>query len=299
MGKGKHAIFKLFQIVIVFIAVVNLAALFLFDNQIPGLPASSSSEAASADEVSAMQAENISGYTIQMDTDTLVYDGSGSLNLLDGVALVDGDGKVVGNDIFAHIKTGSSLSEKIIEYSADTVDGQVTASRILTLKNYNGPSIQLPDSLPQIEDDQLDDMVKYLDSDADFLVDDGYGNDISSAVSAKYTVDANDSNIIHYVFTVTNSYNDSASASADLSLIPTKPVLTLTENEVTIELHSSFSPLQYVASAKDVDGTSLSSRIQIQGEVDTDTAGEYVLTYFVTSSEGVSSAKKELKVTVR
>lgn len=299
MGNGKHALLKILKLVVVVFAVINLAVLFLFDYRLPGRSGSDKSTAAPAQEVSVTRAETDSGYTIQIDSDTLTYDGSGPLNLLDGVSLVDSDGKASGNDIFAHIKTGDSLSEKIIEYTADTADGRVTATRALTLENYTGPSIQLPDRLPQIEDGQLGDILNYMPSDGSFFADDGFGNDITSAVSASYTTDTNDANIIHYVFTVTNSYNDTTSVSADLSLNPSKPLLTLTEEELTIELHSSFSPLKYVASAQDVDGTPLSNRIQIQGEVDTDTAGQYVLTYFVTSPSGESSAKKELKVTVR
>lgn len=299
MEQKNHILFKIIKIIVVIFAIGNFAAIFLYEYKLSDLSVPAKSVIAETSEVSVTEEETSSAYTLQMDSDTLTYDGSGQLNLLDGVSLVDADGNTSDSNIFAHIKTGDSFSKKIVEYTADTEDGQVTASRNLVLENYKGPSIQLPDSLPQIEDGQLDDILSYMPSDGSFYADDGYDNDITSAVTASYTTDETDSSIIHYVFSVTNSYNDTTSAAADLTLSPTKPVLTLKETEATIDLHSSFSPLRYVASAKDVDGTSLDSRIQIEGEVNTDEVGEYVLIYFVTSPSGEVSAKKELTVTVR
>lgn len=297
MKRAKRIIFGIFKLLVVVLAVGNLAALFLFDYKIPDFLKSLEKEAAEESEVSE-QEEAGPGYSIQMDSDTLTYNGTGTLDLLKGVSLVASDGTVSDADIFAHIKTGDSVSQKIINYTADTDQGQVTASRTLKLQNYNGPSIQLPDTLPQVEDEQLDSIMTIMPSDGSFRADDGYGNDITGAVTASYTIDENDSSVVHYVFTVTNSYNDTVSAAADLSLTRTKPVITLKEYAVTIPLNSSFSALSYVATAEDVDGSSLFTRIQIQGTVNTAQAGDYILTYFVTSPSGVTSATKELKVTV-
>lgn len=296
MRRGTKIISGFFKLLIVILAVGNLAALFLFDYKIPDFL--KSPEAATSEEDSSQQEDTAPVYSIQMDSDTLTYDGNARLDLLSGVTLTGPDGAVSDGEIFAHIKTGDTVSQKIIEYTADTDDGRVTASRTLMLQNYNGPSIHLPETLPQISDEQLDSVLTLMPSDGSFHADDGYGNDITSAVTASYTMDDSNSGVIHYVFSVTNSYNDTVSVPADLSITRTKPIITLKESAVTVPLNSGFDALSYVASAEDVDGSSLFTRIQIQGSVNTGTAGEYVLTYMVTSPSGAVSDAKELKVTV-
>lgn len=301
MQQGKGTFFKIFKIAIVVLAFGNLAALFLFQYELPDLLLFKKETAQSEENPPTEPEEEVSEdiqYSIQLDTDTLTYDGTTELNLLEGVSLVSSDGTVSDNTIFAHIKTGNSLSKKVIEYSADTPDGQITTSRSLELNNYNGPSISLPDPLPQLEEDELDSMLSSISGYEDFYADDGYGNDITDAVSVSYTMDDNEPSQVLYTFTVTNTFNDSISVEAYLTLSDTRPVIILTENTVTIPIHSSFNGLNYVESARDIDGSSLFDRIHIVGDVDVDTAGTYVLTYSITTRDGVASLPKELTVIV-
>lgn len=300
MKQGKQTIFKVLKIAIVILSLGNLAALFLFQYELPQF-FHSKAEPEQIEEVTPDVPEESTEdvqYSIQLDTETLTYDGSTDLNLLDGVSLVSSEGAVSGIDIFAHIKTGDSLSSKIIEYSADTEAGRVTASRTLALSNYNGPSITLPESLPQLDEEELDSMLGSLSEYEDFYADDGYGNDITSAVSVSYTRDNSDPSRVCYTFKVTNSFNDSVSAEAYLTITGSRPVITLKESTVRISVHSSFNGLNYVENAVDADGSSMFHRIHITGKVDTDTPGTYTLTYSVTTSDGVSSIPKELTVIV-
>lgn len=87
----------------------------------------------------------------------------------------------------------------------------------------------------------------------------------------------------------------------DTPVNPEAPVITLTDKELTIARGSSFSGLKYVQEITDDkdERRRLYNNIQIQGHVDTSTPGEYVLTYFVTDSDGNRSNEAELKVTVQ
>lgn len=301
MKQGKQKIFKVLKTAIVILSLGNLAALFLFQYELPQFFQLKKEEPEQTEDITPDvpedSAEDIQ-YSIQLDTETLTYDGSTELNLLDGVSLVSSEGEVSDIDIFAHIKTGDSLSTKIIEYSADTEKGQITASRTLELSNYNGPSITLPESLPQLEEDELDSMLSSISDYEDFYADDGYGNDITSAVSVSYTRDEDDPNRICYTFTVTNTFNDTVSEEAYLTISGSRPVITLKQSTVTISVGSTFNALNYVENAVDVDGSSLFHRIHIVGSVDADTVGTYTLTYSVTTTEGNSSLPKELTVIV-
>lgn len=82
---------------------------------------------------------------------------------------------------------------------------------------------------------------------------------------------------------------------------PEAPVITLTDKELTISRGSGFTALKYVENITDDkdDRKRLYNNIEIKGHVDTSTSGEYVLTYFVTDSDGNRSNEAELKVTVQ
>lgn len=82
---------------------------------------------------------------------------------------------------------------------------------------------------------------------------------------------------------------------------PEAPVITLTDKELTISRGAGFTALKYVENITDDkdDRKRLYNNIEIKGHVDTSRSGEYVLTYFVTDSDGNRSNEVELKVTVQ
>ena len=288
----------LFKFLVVMLAVGNLVALFIFDYKIPDFLRPALSEF--YPEQIPTQVEEVPAKPMfQFTSDTLTYDGTSTLDLLDGVSLIKSDGVVSNLDIFVHIKTGSSLTQKIIEYTADTSQGQVSAERKLELKNYSGPKLKLPDSLPEITEEQLDTIVSLMPTDGSFYADDGYGKDITNAVTTEYTVDLNDPSTIHYVFSITNSFNDTVSVSADLTLQRTRPVILLSNDFITIERNTEFNPLEYIILAEDIDGTSLLQKVKIDGELNLRVPGQYTLTYTVTSDDKITSLPQTLTVVIQ
>lgn len=288
----------LFKFLVVMLAVGNLVALFIFDYKIPDFLRPALSEF--YPEQIPTQVEEVPAKPMfQFTSDTLTYDGTSTLDLLDGVSLIKSDGVVSNLDIFVHIKTGSSLTQKIIEYTADTSQGQVSAERKLELKNYSGPKLKLPDSLPEITEEQLDTILSLMPTDGSFYADDGYGKDITNAVTTEYTVDLNDPSTIHYVFSITNSFNDTVSVSADLTLQRTRPVILLSNDFITIERNTEFNPLEYIILAEDIDGTSLLQKVKIDGELNLRVPGQYTLTYTVTSDDKITSLPQTLTVVIQ
>lgn len=288
----------LFKFLVVMLAVGNLVALFIFDYKIPDFLRPALSEF--YPEQIPTQVEEVPAKPMfQFASDTLTYDGTSTLDLLDGVSLIKSDGSVSNLDIFVHIKTGSSLTQKIIEYTADTSQGQVSAERKLELKNYSGPKLKLPDSLPEITEEQLDTILSLMPTDGSFYADDGYGKDITNAVTTEYTVDLNDPSTIHYVFSITNSFNDTVSVSADLTLQRTRPVILLSNDFITIERNTEFNPLEYIILAEDIDGTSLLQKVKIDGELNLRVPGQYTLTYTVTSDDKITSLPQTLTVVIQ
>lgn len=289
---------NLFKFLVVVLAIANLIALFIFEYEIPGFLRPVISEFYS-EETSAQAEDVLEEPVFHFTTDTLTYDGTSTLNLLDGVSLTKSDGSVSNLDIFVHIKTGSSLTKKIIEYSADTPQGQVSATRNLELENYSGPVLQIPDTLPEITEEQLNTILSFMPKDGSFYAHDGYGKDISNSVTSDYTINLDDPSIIHYVFSVTNSFNDTVSVFADLTLNRTRPVVLLSDDFVTLEINAEFNPLEYIILAEDVDGTSLLQEVKVDGELNLRVPGRYTLTYTVTSDDQITSLPQTLTIVIQ
>ena len=70
---------------------------------------------------------------------------------------------------------------------------------------------------------------------------------------------------------------------------------------VEIERGAEFNRLSYVQDITDDQDSreELYRGIQISGEVDTNTPGEYILEYYVSDSDGNNSNTAQLRVTVR
>ncbi len=306
MKQSKQSFSRILKGGVCVAALVNLAALFLFQYELPSFLTpkhkDTQNSAASESETDTTESEPIPEeitYGFSFDPDPLTYDGSTELDLLSGVTLTDSNGAAVDTLIFTNIRTSDAITSKTIEYFAETDAGRVSATRGLQLVNYNGPSITLPETLPEIEESMLNSVLSVMPTDGSFRADDGFGNDITSSITYEYTQNEASPNLIHYTFKITNKFNDSVSAEADLPLGSPKPIITLTTDAVTIAVNTYFNPMSYVATAVDVDGSSLFERIIIDGNVNTGVPGTYVLEYTSFSPDGTRSLPKTLTVTVQ
>lgn len=292
--KIKTIISKL-KIIIIVLAVLNLIALFVFEYKLPSfLSVPNKTPPATATPV---VTEN-SDYKIVFDNDTITYDGTGEFDLLTGVSVSSPDGSIQNDQLFVHIKTGDTLTEKEIIYSVDTPAGQISETRKLILKNYTGPSIILPETLPKLEESNLDTLLASLMADDSFHANDGFGKELSSQVTVDYTIDPGNPSVVHYTLSLTNIFNDAVSLPVDINISSNRPSLVLSTNAVTISKNTSFQPMEYVEEALDINGNSCYNRIRIDGSVDITTPGVYNITYTCTDTNGNTSHPQQLKVTV-
>ena len=281
------------KIIVSFLAVVYI--FLLLTGTIPSL----SDPAVSHDtQVSSIISES-SDWNIVFDPEELVYDGSERFDPMIGVTVTDEENIPVETEVFSTIQSVRGKNQKEILYTVTTPTGQsISSSRTLILKNYNGPSIQLAESLPSISEDNLNHLASYL-SKADALkAFDGYDNDISSSVTCEWTHDTENPLTLHVTFQIENRFLDTAVAKADLSLQLKKPYLALSATTIKLARNAPFDPYYYVQIAMDSDGHLLPDTITITGHVDTSTSGTYTLSYTVSDSSGKSSSEKFLNVVV-
>ena len=212
------------------------------------------------------------------DPETLVYDGTGDLDLLEGVTLEGYDEDQLEKMVYIRISTGDSLSEKIIEYTADTDDGRVRSMRNLLLRNYNGPSIVLPDEMPTVTMSTVDHIKDLMPEDKTYRVDDGFGNDMRANVQIDAARSPMNSSEVNYSFILENAFGDRTVAKADVIISDAPATIILTDTAITIRTSDYFDPYTYVQSATTEDGGSAMDEV-VCDEIDTSVAGEYIVNY--------------------
>ncbi len=284
---------------IVLAAVGNLALLFLFDYQIPFLHSGTVETESEHDET---DTAGLALLQLFVPSKPIEYDGTGKLDLMDGVVVRDLFGiEQSGVKVFSTLKSGSSRTEKIVEYSVTDENGtRITAERTLRLSsNYIGPNIEILGTIPDIEEEELDNIVALLTSENLIFANDGFGSDVTSSITSTVKSQANVSDDSVVTLSIVNMLNDSFSTDVIVHTQPDGPVLKLTTDKVTISVGDSFSFYEYIAKAEDEEGNSLFNSISMNGSVDPYTPGEYVLEFYCTDSNGTSSPVKRLTVTVK
>lgn len=286
---------RIMKSIMVGLAILNLIALFAFDYEVPEILKVWNNEPVVM--VNAPDESEIPSYSITFDSEELVYDGTTELNLMSGVTVNGPEGPVTDIEVFANIVTADTLNEKEIIYSADTADGQVTASRKLSLVNYTGPSLLLPENMPEAEEADLDTYVTLMPTDGSFAAKDGYGKDITSKVVADYTIEPTNPTIVHFVFSVTNMFNDKVSIPYDITIDSDRPILVLKQDSLTLEKGAAFHAIDYVEKAETQRGADLLHTLEVEGAMDTNTPGKYVLSYTI-NDNGLSSIPQKMEVVV-
>ena len=120
---------------------------------------------------------------MEFENEAVHYDGTGALDLMEGVHAVDADGGDVTDLVTAVVSAGDNITEKRIRYSVFSDDGEETVGyRQLILENYTGPSIETADAL-SLEAEELSDPAVHLSESGQMTVQDGFGKDAADQVT--------------------------------------------------------------------------------------------------------------------
>ena len=225
------------------------------------------------------QADNGEQDSFMFDPEELVYDGTGDLDLLEGVSLENFSQEELKNKVFIKISPADNLSRKTIEYTADTKKGRIRSNRSLRLVNYNGPKIELPDEMPSVAMDEVDKIMDLLSEDESYKAEDGFGKDAREHVQVNIEKSVINSAEVQYTFVLENVFGDRTMEKANVFISDVPAVITLTEKEVFLQAGDSFDPTEYIEKAVDSAGESIIEEVVFSSDFNTARSGEYLVTY--------------------
>ncbi|WP_308697757.1 hypothetical protein [uncultured Thomasclavelia sp.] len=229
--------------------------------------------------------------------DDLVYDGTGELDLLDGVSAQGEDGTDLTNRLNAKIVLAGN--DKEIRYSVSNDNGQIVyKARNLVLKNYQGPEIIANDHL-NFDVKDLSNLVTVLNGWGELKGLDGFGKDITNQIT--YQREKVSDGIYRLTFTLNNIYLDSTSLTvkANISGTISDPVLELYRSSIELDVGSVFYPEDYIKIANDENGNSIKDQVKISSLPNTMQPGVYNVSYQLTSSDNSVIVTKNLEVKIR
>ncbi len=235
---------------------------------------------------------------LNFQPEVLEYDGSGMLDLLEGVEAKTKDGTDLTDQVQAILTGDGTQNQKKIRYSVFSEDGEeVTRTRTLQMTGYTGPKLTVSSSLDLTAED-LDDLVSYLTEEKALSADDGFGRDASGQVT--WVRQRIGEGTYEITFTLRNDYMDTVSTQTEASISGDVSDLTLelAYTSISIPAGSSFYPLDYVVTAQDPDYGEILSRIQIINTVNVNQPGTYFVTYTLLSLDGTQKAEASMQVIV-
>lgn len=124
---------------------------------------------------------------------------------------------------------------------------------------------------------------------------DAQDGNLTSAVTYSTTLDKNTPGTYSITYSVTDSAGHTASVTSTITVINDKPSIAFLDGN-RLEVGGSFDPLKSVMAADFQDGN-LTSKVTVDGRVDTSVPGDYHLTYSVTDSDG-QTVTKDRTITV-
>lgn len=229
--------------------------------------------------------------------DDLVYDGTGELDLLDGVSAQGEDGTDLTSRLNAKIVLAGNGKE--IRYSVSNDNGQIVyKARNLVLKNYQGPEIIANDHL-NFDVKDLSNLVTVLNERGELKGLDGFGKDITNQIT--YQREKVSDGIYRLTFTLNNIYLDSTSLTvkANISGAISDPILELYRSSIELDVGSVFYPEDYIKIANDENGNSIKDQVKISSLPNTMQSGVYNVLYQLTSKDNNVIVTKKLEVTIK
>ena len=207
------------------------------------------------------------------------------------------------NDIKSKLKVTGEVNNKVageykLSYSVtDSANNTTRAQRTITVlpKIEDGIVINSAPTITGVKDQTIK-VGESFDPKAGVSANDKEDGNLTSKIKIDGEVDTNKAGKYQLTYTVEDRKGAKATASATITVVPkiedgivinSAPTITGVKDQ-TIKVGESFDPRAGV-SANDKEDKDLTSKIKIDGEVDTNKVGKYKLTYTVEDSKGAKA----------
>ena len=218
---------------------------------------------------------------------------------LEGVEVTDDNDK----DIKSKLKVTGQVNNKVagkyqLSYSVtDSANNTTRAQRTITVlpKIEDGLVINSAPTITGVKDQTIK-VGESFDPKSGVSAKDKEDGNLTSKIKIDGEVDTNKAGKYQLTYTVEDRKGAKATASATITVVPkiedgivinSAPTITGVKDQ-TIKVGESFDPKAGV-SAKDKEDGDLTSKIKIDGKVDTNKVGKYKLTYTVEDSKGAKA----------
>lgn len=180
-----------------------------------------------------------------------------------------------------------NLGETVIQISNSQFDDYISTNQTIEGEGALIPAGELP-VIEGAESKTIDEGSEFnpLEGISATDVEDG---DITGEIQVDGKVDTAVPGEYELVYSVIDSDGNKAEIKVTITVISTnkKPTISGTTN-VSVAQNSNFDALEGVTAQDEEDGD-ITSKIQVDGKVDTTVPGEYILTYTVTDSGGLTA----------
>lgn len=236
--------------------------------------------------------------SIEFDSNEFFYDGTGVLNLMEGVHASNQDGEDLTEEVHAVITADGTLQRKIICYSIIQEHRQIERLRTLIMRNYEGPYLSVASPL-FFDAADLDNLITLLKERGGLSANDGYGKDITDRVTCVRKKTNGEE--YQMTFQVINDYQDMTEVNVTAYItgdVP-DPAIRLVSREATVAQGTYFDPANYIVSAHDGINDVYLDSIAIQSNVDTQKPGIYRVVYRLYNPEKTAYTVEVLQVMVQ
>ena len=231
------------------------------------------------------------------EPEVLVYSGDKTLNLLEGVTVLE-EGVEVSLEQVDAVLASADGNHRQIRYSFfDQNQYRHTAVRELRLNHYTGPSLTV-DAKLMLQADDLAELPKLLAEEKKLYAEDGFGQNLTEQV--RYVRKKTGNHCYEMTFSVRNMFADETSKTVEAVIEGDVEdiVLELTDSKVCIEAGEACDLRKFVKQAMDPELGSLIDNVIIEGFIDFYVPGEYHLVYQVYSFDETQVAEEPLTVEI-
>ena len=202
---------KIAVIVITVLAVLNLILLIAR----PDLPLKLFGK--SEEKMTEESAKGSGKASLKIKESERTFDGNGTFDPLQGVQAFDTDGSDITGKTAVSYLSGKTISDKEIHYTVfDSDSDKMEAKCKLTLEDYAGPTIHF-EEIDKVSWEDLQRLTTVLVRKKLIFGDDGFGNDISNAITYYYEIypDRAEAEVI---FSLVNAFQDYHSEKIAISV---------------------------------------------------------------------------------